>query len=198
MYRSGCTLKKIANYLRSKGMVGRYLHNSVGYAIRGHNGELGLKPYGGLIDPEEQAEITRDHHTAAAMINKNNKKGIHGRDREKRIEDARNAGLIGGRVTVSRGGGFSRNKLEALTEISNKGVLARGKVPWNGSYSKATGMYEEEYLIELSKDPDYINSNNTFKCTKIANELNLKYHCGEKVRTMNAVNIRLKKLRDKK
>lgn len=79
------------------------------------------------------------------------------------------------------------NDLEAhLANISQKGVYARGKVPWLNN--------EKEKLKELLNLPVSNNCNGSYNATFLASSLNYLFHSAEGIRTSKSISVKLKRL----
>jgi len=192
MYVRGDTYEQIAVYLDKKGMKGEYLSNAVGYAIRGHNGELGIPAYDGLLSVAEQKKVARDHHSTTGLELKANGVGLFSLSPEQRKEFAGLAGKIGGQMSRKNSKGIHAQTREQYQEVSRRGVISKGVVPWDSS--------EESSVVLLAQCPEYIfqsggNKGRT-RSKELASAINNLYYNGEPVRTPAAVNLKLRKLRN--
>ena len=183
--------------------------NSARNALVGHRGGFGAESYQGLLSLEESASLGKEHNRAAGLARYEEKSGVHGRTPKEMSEDGREGGKIGGKIggknAYENGRGIFSWTEEQKKEVGQKtydepkgihtqtekeqrdasmaGVIARG--------FKHRSNDEKRDAYELSLLPEYKKGSLTNR-EKVARALNIKWHKGENVRTVEAVNHMIK------
>lgn len=140
-----------------------------------------------ITDPEERAEINQriavKRGEEAAKKCEATKTGLYALTTEDRAE--------GGRKLYRDKGGVHAKSSDELKEYSRAAVLKRGQVPWHDNAVEITTKLDEyNYCWKLLADPNFKKKHMgilTVDLQKIADELNIIFHCGEPVRTRSAI-----------
>jgi len=163
--------------------------NAVRLAIRGHEGALGIPPYKGLItNAEELRRLAREHQArnfksltheqryANGRIAYEKGLGVHGFTEKQRFEASQRGGI------AARDGnfGFHAFNEQKRKEISRNALIAQGYVPWEPE--------AEARVLELAQDPAYQCGNKGPSYERIAKQINLEFHNGQRVRTRHSIN----------
>ena len=201
-YRVGCNVAKLA----------------VVMAISGYEGCFRIPAYEGLITKEEKEKIATKHLQEGRRKTYEEGMGVHGRTSEQHREDGSKGGCKtykerigvhgrnseqrtedsskGGREVYKKGLGIYRRNSEQHREDSRKGAreacILQGFTLWTSE--------EEEFAYQLSQQPEYrweegTNCQGRINNVLISNELNIKFHYGEKVRNAKTVRVKLSKYR---
>ncbi len=223
LYRNGYSLSEIREELdipSKYGVSERVARAGVHRAIIGHNGNLGIEAYDGLISEEERERIGREHRLEGSRIvgcnTRDGKKGIHGRTVEQRFKDGSKGGKISGSRVYENGIGIHGRSSEQMEEDGRKAGLKayEKKVGIHAQTSEekkelgreagrksaiANGLTlwteeEREFIYQLSLDPDY-QMGSQVNAQLIATELNKKYYDGDEVRTAKTTQAQLYKYR---
>jgi len=160
-YIAGESQGRIAESLGVENYSKTSLGNSVGYALRGHEGGFDVEPFLGLITDKNHLErLAIDHNVESGRQLHKDGKGVHGVPMEIRREYSRRAGKEAGRR--SRAGevnlGAAALPIEGRVEFSRNGIRARGQVPWEDLYSEELGLSAEEHALQLTRSPNYVYS----------------------------------------
>jgi len=114
-----------------------------------------------------------------------NRIGLFSRNPEQHSQDSRKGGL---RLAELRKGFLGLDKIK-LREVNLLSLQAQGKVPYS--------QKEREHAYWLSQQPQNILDNSRIGVSYIAEELNLAFHEGRKIRTPHAVGTLLSEINKK-
>lgn len=195
-YRDGLSRPKIVekyNIMRKYRVGKNIAEGAVAFALRGHDDNLGVKPYSGLITDRNELSRLGLEHQVTAMANSltpevrrsigeklyEKRLGLFALTHEQRVENSKK----GGKTARDNGYGFHALTPEQKLENQRKATIASGHTLWTTE--------ERNRALELAKHPDYQFGERGPCYQKIADTINEEFHAGNNTRTRSSINYLL-------